>query len=80
MAAAETVIHLGPPRSEMLKKQHESTPGLFGAYGETYMVTSTALTSAASGPSTAFHITVMVQSDASGTSLTLFLFPACGAS
>ena len=74
-AAAETLIHLGPPLLEMLKKKRKSTPGLFGAFGETYMATSTALTSAASGPSAGSQVTVMVDSGASWHFLDSFLIP-----
>ena len=59
----------------MLKKQRESTPGLFGAFDETYMATSAVLTSAASGPSAGSQITVMVDSGASGHFLDPFLIP-----
>ena len=74
-AAAETVIHLGPPPSEMLKKQRESTPGPFGAFGETYMTASNTLTSPASDPSAGSQITVMVDSGVSGHFLDPFLIP-----
>lgn len=72
-ADAETAIQLGPPVSEILKNNHDSAPGLFGAFGASYMTTSPAL--AASGPGPGSQITMMVDSGASEHFLDPLLIP-----
>ena len=70
------VIRLGPPLSEMLKTQRESTPGLLRAFGETYMATSVALKSVVSGPSAGSQITLRVDNGASERVLDLCPIPS----
>lgn len=70
---AETATELFPPVSEGLMNPRSSTPGPFGAFGETFMAMLTAL--AASGTGDGSQITMMVESGVSEYFLKPFLTP-----